>query len=78
MPHYEDNFERIEAYLNGALQGDDLSNFEQQLTNNTELRNEFALHREVESLLIENEIDTLRQYTIQLIANKKKQQFCCN
>jgi tetratricopeptide (TPR) repeat protein len=55
------NFERIEKYLDGELQGFELANFEAELKTNVELSDQLKLHIEVDNAIKNNDIALLKK-----------------
>lgn len=47
MERSEELFEKIEAYLNARMTGDEARNFQREMEENEDLRNEVELHREL-------------------------------
>jgi anti-sigma factor RsiW len=45
---HDDQFEHIEAYINGELKGDALRAFEEAIAANTELAKQVSLYRSIE------------------------------
>lgn len=56
----EENIERIEAYLEGALKGQELQQFEAELAANSQLATELEVHKKLRKYVAETEISRLK------------------
>ena len=62
--------EEIDAFLNDELAEIELEDFERELANNSILKEEVELHRELEKAIQENEIISLRSKILQILATE--------
>jgi hypothetical protein len=66
MSKQQEHIELIEAYLAGELQGEKLQSFEDQLSNDTELAQEVALHQELQAALADQETIDLENSLLEI------------
>lgn len=62
--------EDIDNYINGELDGDELKRFENELSLNSLLQKEVALHKEIESALLEHDVISLREDISRMMASE--------
>lgn len=72
MNRDQNTFEKIEGYLNQSLNADERENFERQLEADTELEQEFELHKSLHQELSDTDALEFRKKIIVIAAGLKK------
>ncbi|MEL7005246.1 MAG: tetratricopeptide repeat protein [Bacteroidota bacterium] len=66
MTSNDSNIEKIDAFLNGELSGEDLRNFELALEQNEELQDEVELHRDIQRVMADKDSLELKNQLIEI------------
>jgi len=62
--------EEIDDFINDELSGEELQSFEKELSNNSDLKAEIELHKDLENAIQENEILNLRSQVSQIMESE--------
>jgi len=74
MSEKEKKYNQIEKYLSGQLQGSELQRFETELLNNSSLKEEVNLHKEIAEAVTEKEVMVFRKSVNSIIKNETTSQ----
>ncbi|MEL6559658.1 MAG: hypothetical protein AAFQ94_15810 [Bacteroidota bacterium] len=73
MEEQENLHDQIERYLSGEMNADELNAFEESIRNDRELENEVALHREIATAALENDVIEFREIVNSAISENSEE-----
>ncbi|MEO1053050.1 MAG: tetratricopeptide repeat protein [Bacteroidota bacterium] len=67
-----DNIEKIEAYLDGTLKGEELAKFETSLANDPNLQEDLDLYKEIKDTVLEDDVLQLKETLTEIASSQSK------